>query len=120
MKIAKLWIIAALLIFILSAPADAQKPANKKPGSKTETKKPVKKTAQVKKQSSSTPSPVKKVTETKPAATEPAPDVAADEKKVRDIVSVLEFMLNALASRETSTRDKEVLITSGYSKIFRD
>ncbi len=119
MRIANLLIVVAGLILIASR-VDAQKSATKKPVKKTETKAPSKKTTPSKKQPSSTPSSDKKVVEKKPAASEPAPDAVADEKKVRDIVSVLEFMLNALASRETSTRDKEVLITSGYSKIFRD
>lgn len=47
-------------------------------------------------------------------------DVAADEKKVRDIVAFLEYMLNTLGSSGTPTRDKEVLITESYAKIFRD
>jgi hypothetical protein len=120
MRIASLWVFAVWLVFMAVSLADAQNPANKKPAKKTETKKPAKKNVQLKKQPSSTATPGKKVVEKKPAAAEPTPDAVADEKKVRDIVSVLEFMLNALASRETSTRDKEVIITNGYSKIFRD
>ncbi len=116
MRTDKFWILAAWLILIMSSPALSQNPTTKKPAKKTESKK----TTQTKKQPASTKSPAKKTVEKKPAAQEPVPDAVADEKKVRDIVSVLEFMLNALASRETSTRDKEVLITSGYLKIFRD
>jgi Leucine-rich repeat (LRR) protein len=47
-------------------------------------------------------------------------DVVSDEKKVRDIVAFLEYMLNTLGSSGTPTRDKEVLITESYAKIFRD
>ena len=42
------------------------------------------------------------------------------EEKVRDIVSFLQYVLNTLGSSETAARDKEVLITESYSKIFRD
>lgn len=66
----------------------------------------------------------KKATGKKPVATKSSaqqkPDVAADEKKVRDIVAFLEYMLNTLGSSSTPIRDKEVLITESYSKIFRD
>jgi hypothetical protein len=65
-------------------------------------KKPVKKTAPV----------------VKPA--EYKPDATADEKKVRDIVSFLEYMLNTLGSSSTPVQDKEILITQSYAKIFRD
>lgn len=48
------------------------------------------------------------------------PDVVADEKKVREIISFLEYMLNTLGNSSTPIRDKEVLITESYAKIFRD
>jgi len=48
------------------------------------------------------------------------PDVVADEKKVREIISFFEYMLNTLGNSSTPTRDKEVLITESYAKIFRD
>src|SRR6478736_1081847 len=56
---------------------------------------------------------------------EPAPakekaDPAASEKRVKDIVTFLEFVLNTLGNGNTSTRDKDVLISESYSKIFRD
>ena len=122
MKAGRFWIGITLLLLLLVSVADAQKSTSKKPAAKktTDTKKPAKKTVQSKKQPTPVKTTSKKVVEKKPAVSEPAPDAIEDEKKVRDIVSVFEFMLNALASRETSTRDKEVLITSGYSKIFRD
>ncbi len=66
---------------------------------------------------------------TKPTAQKPAvtkstevkkTDTVADEKKVKDIISFLEYMLNTLGSSGTPVRDKEVLITESYAKIFRD
>jgi Leucine-rich repeat (LRR) protein len=49
-----------------------------------------------------------------------ASDPSQNEKKVRDLVAYLNFMLNTLGSSSTSARDKDVLITESYSKIFRD
>src|SRR6478752_221393 len=54
------------------------------------------------------------------AAPKVAPNPVEDEKKVRDLVAFFQFMLNTLGSKQTSTRDKDVLITESYSKIFRD
>ena len=48
------------------------------------------------------------------------PDPAKHEQKVRDMVAFLEYVLNTLGSRETSARDKDVLIRESYTKIFRD
>lgn len=45
---------------------------------------------------------------------------AEDEKRVKDIVEFLQYMLNTLGSGSTSARDKEVLVKESYSKIFRD
>ncbi|MEJ0031525.1 MAG: hypothetical protein WDO15_14640 [Bacteroidota bacterium] len=57
----------------------------------------------------------------KQLANEPAIDASAgDEKRVRDIISFLEFVLNTLGSESTPARDKETVITESYSKIFRD
>jgi Leucine-rich repeat (LRR) protein len=59
----------------------------------------------------------------KQTAPKPQPekiDAATGEKKVKDMLAFLEFMLNTLGSSGTPTRDKEVLITESYSKIFRD
>lgn len=47
-------------------------------------------------------------------------DTKVHEQKVKDIVAFLEYVLNTLGSRETSARDKDVLITESYIKIFRD
>lgn len=64
----------------------------------------------------------KKSPQQKPVATVPKsnPDKEQDEKKVKDMISFLEFMLNTLGSSSTPVRDKEVLITESYAKIFRD
>ncbi|HYG20193.1 MAG TPA: leucine-rich repeat domain-containing protein [Ohtaekwangia sp.] len=45
---------------------------------------------------------------------------AKHEQKVRDMVAFLEYVLNTLGSSTTSSRDKDVLITESYTKIFRD
>lgn len=73
-------------------------------------------TAAAQKKSSKKPVP-KAVT--KPAAVQKK-DAVAEEKKVRDMVAFLEFMLNTLGNSSTPVRDKEVLITESYAKIFRD
>ena len=107
MKICKLYVIPFFLLFLLSFNAIAQKTGTKKPVKKT-----VQKTQPVKtKKSEAKPLPVK--------ASVPLNEVEG-EKRVRDIVAFLEYMLNTLGSSSTSTRDKEVLATESYSKIFRD
>lgn len=50
----------------------------------------------------------------------PAASQGENEQKVKDIIAFLEFMLNTIGSSATSARDKDVLITESYSKIFRD
>jgi hypothetical protein len=118
MKHSKLWLItvALLLLFTFSAQAQktkSQKPAKKSTVQKSKTQAPAKKPA-AKKTTAKTPEKV-------PPATEGlSTDAAANEKKVRDIVAFLEYMLNTLGSSGTSTRDKTVLVTESYSKIFRD
>ncbi|MBT1702901.1 leucine-rich repeat domain-containing protein [Chryseosolibacter indicus] len=42
------------------------------------------------------------------------------EKEVRDMVAFLQFMLNTLGDATTASRDKDVLITESYTKVFRD
>jgi Leucine-rich repeat (LRR) protein len=103
MKRYKLWLVLFALLFSLSFNVDAQK---------TKAKKPVKKTIQ-KKQIAKTKKPVVK---TPP----PVRTVAEDEKRVRDIIAFLQYLLNTLGSNATSSRDKEVLVKESYSKIFRD
>src|SRR5690606_39920090 len=41
-------------------------------------------------------------------------------QKVEDQIRFLEFFLNTLGSKETSARDKDVIIKDSYQKIFRD
>ncbi|MDZ7646701.1 MAG: hypothetical protein U5K54_05685 [Cytophagales bacterium] len=43
-----------------------------------------------------------------------------EHDKVKNMISFLKFMLNTLGSSKTSARDKEVLVTESYAKIFRD
>src|SRR6478736_2697684 len=62
----------------------------------------------------------KTVKVSEPAQAKEKADPAAREKRVKDIVTFLEFVLNTLGSSNTSTRDKDVLISESYSKIFRD
>lgn len=105
MKHAKLWTIAVFLMGFMAFDASAQKTKSKKPVKKTTVQKPVAKKAVVAK-----PSPV----------VYQAVDTIRDEKKVRDMVAFLEYMLNTLGSAETSSRDKDVLITESYAKVFAD
>ncbi|HMG90450.1 MAG TPA: leucine-rich repeat domain-containing protein, partial [Chryseolinea sp.] len=53
-----------------------------------------------------------------PALTDP--ELKQHEQKVKDMVAFLEYVLNTLGSNGTSARDKDVLITESYTKIFRD
>jgi Leucine-rich repeat (LRR) protein len=64
--------------------------------------------------------PVKTAKVVTPSRTSPAEDSTLTEKKVKDMVVFLGFMLNTLGNSATSARDKDVLITESYSKIFRD
>ncbi len=85
------------LLMVFQAEAQKTKPAQK-------SKAPIQK-----KQAS----PVKK-------ADKPADAPVNSEEKVRDIVKFLEYLLNTLGSEGTPTRDKDVIITESYLKIFRD
>jgi Leucine-rich repeat (LRR) protein len=88
-------------------------------------KKPV--PAKQKPKTTQSQSPQKSAAKTsKPASTQTKADGAPkasdeeNEKKVRDIVAFLEYLLNTLGSSSTSTRDKDVVIRESYAKIFRD
>lgn len=48
-----------------------------------------------------------------------APD-AQNNEKVKDMVNFLQYVLNTLGSSQTPARDKDILITESYAKIFRD
>lgn len=92
MKRINAWLFLLFLFFFFTT--EAQKKATKKPATqKTQVTKPV---------------------------VEQKLDVKEDEKKVRSMVAFFEYMLNTLGSSSTPIRDKEVLITESYSKIFRD
>ena len=54
------------------------------------------------------------------SAQQAKPDLKQHEQKVRDIVAFLEYVLNTIGDAKTSARDKDVLITESYTKIFRD
>lgn len=57
------------------------------------------------------------------SAKKPASEAATNarnEEKVKDLVAFLQLLLNTLGSSETSARDKDVVITESYTKIFRD
>lgn len=57
----------------------------------------------------------------KPPVEKKAPPAKSqNEEKVRDLVAFLQLLLNTLGSNETSARDKEIVITESYAKIFRD
>lgn len=107
MRRSKTLVFFVLSIFLISVTAHAQKSKSSKStkGNKSTTAKPA---------------------TTKPPAVKTAPKVTVtpnateDEQKVRDLVAFFQFMLNTLGSKNTSTRDKDVLITESYAKIFRD
>lgn len=40
--------------------------------------------------------------------------------EVRSLVSFYQYMLNTIGAAKTSTRDKEVIITESYKKVFKD
>lgn len=44
----------------------------------------------------------------------------ANEEKVKDLVAFFQLLLNTLGSSSTSVRDKDIIITESYTKIFRD
>ncbi|MEJ1238665.1 leucine-rich repeat domain-containing protein [Chryseolinea sp. T2] len=47
-------------------------------------------------------------------------EIKQHEQEVKDIIKFLEYILNTLGSSESSARDKDVLVTESYTKIFRD
>src|SRR5882757_5062735 len=102
MKHNKLWLItffALLLLGSLSAFAQKSKP-------KSPPKPPV---TQPKSKTTKTTTAHPATSPPDPASANPSGS-ANDEKKVRDIVAFLEFVLNTLGSGTTSSRDKDVVI----------
>ncbi len=57
---------------------------------------------------------------TKQTAAPTDPEIKQHEQKVKDMVAFLEYVLNTIGNDGTSARDKDVLITESYTKIFRD
>lgn len=106
----KLWLTTVLLLLLFVFDATGQKTKTKKPAKKQTVQKPAQK------------KPATRTSANKKPAETPRPPVnaAEDEKKVRDMVAFFQYVLNTLGSRETSARDKEVLVTQSYAKIFRD
>jgi Leucine-rich repeat (LRR) protein len=47
-------------------------------------------------------------------------EIASYKSKAEDQVRFLEYLLNTLGSKDASNRDKDVIITESYLKIFRD
>jgi Leucine-rich repeat (LRR) protein len=91
---------------------------------KTKTQKPAKKTTVQKKPTATTQQKNTKPKEApkKEEAVKGLPEISAgtNEQKVKDIIAFFQFMLNTLGNATTTSRDKDVLITESYSKIFRD
>lgn len=56
----------------------------------------------------------------KPAAQKVEKPGSGNEEKVRDLVAFFQLLVNTLGSSNTSARDKEVVITESYIKVFRD
>lgn len=94
MKHNKLCVITVSLIFMMAFSAFAQKGKPQKPAKK--------------------PAAQKADTPKAGAA------ASANDEKVRDLVAFFQLLLNTLGSSTTSARDKDVVITQSYAKIFRD
>jgi hypothetical protein len=97
MKINRPWLIILSVFLFLTFSAVAQKP-------KTPAKKPVKKTTTTQK-----PKEEKPKVQPKAKVDDANRDASGDEKKVRDMVAFLEFMLNTVGSSSTSNRDNRKL-----------
>lgn len=117
MKLRKFLLIVSIFLFVgFSVEAQQKKkPTTKQPAKTTNTHKTPSKTAP-----KTQPAQTKKEQPKKQVANEPAIDASSDDKRVRDIVAFLEFVLNTIGSESTPARDKETVITESYSKIFRD
>jgi Leucine-rich repeat (LRR) protein len=67
------------------------------------------------------PAQKKSAPEQKPKAEgRPVSTAAGNEEQVREMVVFLEYLLNTVGGVGTPARDKEVVITESYSRIFRD
>lgn len=56
----------------------------------------------------------------KPAAQKVEQAGSGNQEKVKDLVAFFQLLLNTLGSNTTSARDKEIVITESYAKVFRD
>jgi len=95
------------LLLLLTIPVAAQK-------------KPVKKPVAPKTQTKTQTKPQAKPEKEQPKAKEEPKSTTGDDRKVRDMVAFLQYMLNTLGSSDTPPADKDILVTESYSKIFRD
>ena len=99
MKVGRsIFLLFALVLILFSAEAQQRKPTKKN------------KPAVQKKQSVSSKKKEEKIT-TAPTN---------QKEKVREMVKFLEYLLNTLGNEGTATRNKDVIITESYLKIFRD
>jgi Leucine-rich repeat (LRR) protein len=105
------WVIIISVLLLISFNVAGQK-------SRSSKKKPVSKSIVQKKPAVTKTKPT--VTKTKPIPEQPKASLGPEETKVKDIVSFLEYLLNNIGSAGTAARDKDVLITESYTKIFRD
>ncbi|HEY9045637.1 MAG TPA: leucine-rich repeat domain-containing protein [Ohtaekwangia sp.] len=101
MKESKLWLIVFLLFAIYTPEVLGQA---KKQNAKT-------------KQTKQTTQPKQPAAAKQEAKQDPTLE---HQQKVKDMVAFLEYVLNTLGSSSTPARDKDVLITQSYTKIFRD
>jgi len=56
----------------------------------------------------------------KPATQKVEKAGSGNQEKVKDLVAFFQLLLNTLGSNNTSARDKEIVITESYAKVFRD
>ncbi len=119
-------VLVGILMLLLCAPLTMAYAQQKKKPSTTK-KQPAKANTTKSKTPAKTP-PKSQPTQTKTEQAKPSqlanePSIesgSGEEKKVRDIVAFLEFVLNTLGASDTPARDKEVVVTESYAKIFRD
>jgi Leucine-rich repeat (LRR) protein len=91
MKRNKLCVLTVSLVFMMALGAVAQKSKPQKPARKAVTQKTAGSAAN-----------------------------GPNEEKVKDVVAFFQLLLNTLGSNASSARDKDIVITESYAKIFRD
>src|SRR5687768_16015241 len=92
MKHNKLCLLTVSLVFMMAFGALAQKSKPQKPAKKADIQK----------------------------VDKPVAGASQNDEKVKDVVAFLQLLLNTLGSNSTSARDKDMVITESYAKIFRD